>query len=226
MFSGLVASVMSNIGSKNTQQVQYGVLKALNTYAKVLAAFCTTARLEAALLNTIQVRCVEVGWCLGSPGASWVGWECPSCWLAGWLARRQAVQQRGTAAAQAAYIHCRASPTHHLSSLATPTPPHASTQPTRLPAGDVLRGQPPAQAVCRRRQGAVRRRRAGRGHCALLVRAPPPARLPARSLAQRVAALCCPALPWMALLWGATLPCSALLSADFAAGCLPALLLA
>jgi hypothetical protein len=56
VFSGLVASVMSNIGSKNTHQVQYGVLKALNTYSKVLAAFCTSARLEAALLNTIQVR--------------------------------------------------------------------------------------------------------------------------------------------------------------------------
>ncbi|KAL4859617.1 Basic leucine zipper and W2 domain-containing protein 1-A [Chlorella vulgaris] len=59
VFLGLVASVMANIGAKNTQQVQFGVLKTLKIYSKVIAAFCTTARLEAAMLNTMQVTCYE-----------------------------------------------------------------------------------------------------------------------------------------------------------------------
>ncbi|KAL4437046.1 hypothetical protein ABPG75_004185 [Micractinium tetrahymenae] len=59
VYLGLVRSVLANIGSKNTQQVQFSVLKALKTYSKALAAFCTSGRLEAALLNTIQVNCYE-----------------------------------------------------------------------------------------------------------------------------------------------------------------------
>ncbi|PSC76002.1 flagellar associated [Micractinium conductrix] len=59
MFGGLVQSVMANIGSKNTQQVQFSVLKTLKTYAKALGSFATTARLEAVLLNYIQVSCYE-----------------------------------------------------------------------------------------------------------------------------------------------------------------------
>lgn len=55
VFAGLIGAVMSSIGSKNTQQVQFSVLKTLKTYSKVLGVFCTSARLEAALLNTIQV---------------------------------------------------------------------------------------------------------------------------------------------------------------------------
>lgn len=42
-------------------QVQFSVLKALKTYSKALAAFCTSGRLEAALLNTIQVRAGAAG---------------------------------------------------------------------------------------------------------------------------------------------------------------------
>lgn len=59
VYLGLVQSVLSNIGSKNTQQVQFSVLKTLKTHAKVVGTFCTSARLEAALLNTIQVACYE-----------------------------------------------------------------------------------------------------------------------------------------------------------------------
>ncbi|EFN59008.1 hypothetical protein CHLNCDRAFT_33763 [Chlorella variabilis] len=59
LFLGLVQSVMSHIGSKNTQQVQFSVLKTIKTYSKALAAFCTSGRMEATLLNTIQVTCYE-----------------------------------------------------------------------------------------------------------------------------------------------------------------------
>jgi hypothetical protein len=65
VFAGLIGAVMSSIGSKNTQQVQFSVLKTLKTYSKVLGVFCTSARLEAALLNTIQVSvccCSRVAW--------------------------------------------------------------------------------------------------------------------------------------------------------------------
>ncbi|KAI7841114.1 hypothetical protein COHA_005339 [Chlorella ohadii] len=56
VFVGLVQSVMANIGSKNTQQVQFSVLKTLKTQSKTLSSFCTSARLEAGLLNHIQDR--------------------------------------------------------------------------------------------------------------------------------------------------------------------------
>lgn len=55
IFNGLVSSVMDSVGSKNTQQVQFSVLKVLKTYHKTLAVFATSTRQEAALLQTIQV---------------------------------------------------------------------------------------------------------------------------------------------------------------------------
>lgn len=68
VFLGLVHSVMTNIGSKNTQQVQFSVLKTIKTYSKSLAAFATSARLEAALLNTIQVLMESMLCCCACDG--------------------------------------------------------------------------------------------------------------------------------------------------------------
>ena len=62
VFQGLVRSVVDNVGAKNTQQVQFTVLRTVKVYAKALGAFCTSARMEAALLNTIQVRGCACGW--------------------------------------------------------------------------------------------------------------------------------------------------------------------
>jgi hypothetical protein len=59
VYLGLVDSVLDASSGRNLQQTQYAVLKALKHYHKALAAFATTGRLEAALMNTIQVTCYE-----------------------------------------------------------------------------------------------------------------------------------------------------------------------
>ena len=59
VYLGLVDGVLDTAGSKNTHQTQFSVLKTLKGYHKVLLAFCTSARMEAALMNTIQVTCYE-----------------------------------------------------------------------------------------------------------------------------------------------------------------------
>lgn len=58
-FLGIVDGVLGTAGSKNTQQTQFSVLKTLKAYHRVLLTFCTSARLEAALMNTAQVTCYE-----------------------------------------------------------------------------------------------------------------------------------------------------------------------
>ena len=55
MFLGLVDSVLDTAGARNTQQVQLAVLKQIRAYEKVLGTFCTSARLEAHLLSSMQV---------------------------------------------------------------------------------------------------------------------------------------------------------------------------
>lgn len=156
VFAGLVGAVMSSIGSKNTQQVQFSVLKTLKTYAKVLGAFCTSARLEAALLNTIQV---------GAGGVRvWHQSQCSRCGPA-----RAVRSGAGRAGGQARVLAL-------LLGAACCSEPHAPlalrhTRPPPAP-GDVLRGLAPAEAVCRRGEDSVRRRRAGGGHDPFLVRSP------------------------------------------------------
>jgi hypothetical protein len=59
LYLGLVDGVLDTAGSKNTQQTQFSVLKTLKGYHKVFLPFCTSAKIEAALLNTIQVTCYE-----------------------------------------------------------------------------------------------------------------------------------------------------------------------
>ncbi|GAB4817985.1 hypothetical protein N2152v2_005031 [Parachlorella kessleri] len=59
VFLGLVDSVLDTAGAKNTQQVQLAVLKQIRAYEKVLGTFCTSARLEAHLLSSMQVICYE-----------------------------------------------------------------------------------------------------------------------------------------------------------------------
>lgn len=58
-YLGIVEGTLDTAGSKNTQQTQYAVLKNLKVYRKLLLEFCTSARLEAALMVTIQVTCYE-----------------------------------------------------------------------------------------------------------------------------------------------------------------------
>jgi hypothetical protein len=58
-YLGIVEGTLDTAGSKNTQQTQYAVLKNLKYYRKLLLEYCTTARLEAALMVTIQVTCYE-----------------------------------------------------------------------------------------------------------------------------------------------------------------------
>ena len=59
VYLGIVEGTLDNAGSKNTQQTQFAVLKNLKAYKKVLLEFCTSARMEAALMVTIQVTCYE-----------------------------------------------------------------------------------------------------------------------------------------------------------------------
>ena len=59
VYLGLVDGVLDAAGSKNTHQTQFSVLKTIKGYHKVLVVFCTSARMEAALMNTIQVTCYE-----------------------------------------------------------------------------------------------------------------------------------------------------------------------
>lgn len=56
VFLGICDSVLVGALGRNQQQVQFSVLKALKHYASAIAEFCTAPRLEAALLQTIQVR--------------------------------------------------------------------------------------------------------------------------------------------------------------------------
>ena len=58
-YLGVVDSVLDAAAGRNLQQTQYGVLKALKQYHKVLLAFSNSSRVEAVLLNTIQVTCYE-----------------------------------------------------------------------------------------------------------------------------------------------------------------------
>lgn len=59
LYLGIVEGTLDSAGSKNTQQTQFAVLKNLKFYRKVLQEFCTSARLEAILMVTIQVTCYE-----------------------------------------------------------------------------------------------------------------------------------------------------------------------
>lgn len=59
VFNGLVSSVIDTASSKNTQQIQFSVLKAAKAYSKTLATFATSARLEALMLQNMQVICYE-----------------------------------------------------------------------------------------------------------------------------------------------------------------------
>ena len=59
LYLGIVEGTLDSAGSKNTQQTQFAVLKNLKLYRKVLQEFCTSARLEATLMVTIQVTCYE-----------------------------------------------------------------------------------------------------------------------------------------------------------------------
>lgn len=59
VYLGLVDGVLDTAGSKNTHQTQFSVLKTIKGYHKVLLEFCTSARMEAGLMNTIQVTCYE-----------------------------------------------------------------------------------------------------------------------------------------------------------------------
>lgn len=58
-YLGIVEGTLDTAGSKNTQQTQYAVLKNLKFYRKLLLEFCTSARLESALMVTIQITCYE-----------------------------------------------------------------------------------------------------------------------------------------------------------------------
>lgn len=59
VYLGILDGVLESAGSKNTQQTQFSVLKTLKAYHKVLLTFCTSARMEAALMVTIQTTCYE-----------------------------------------------------------------------------------------------------------------------------------------------------------------------
>ena len=58
-YLGIVEGTLETAGSKNTQQTQFAVLKNLKLYHKVLLELCNSARLEAALMVTVQVTCYE-----------------------------------------------------------------------------------------------------------------------------------------------------------------------
>lgn len=59
VYLGIVGGVLDSSSGKNTQQVHFSVLKTLKAYHKALLAVCTSARLEATLMVTIQVTCYE-----------------------------------------------------------------------------------------------------------------------------------------------------------------------
>ena len=59
VYMGLVDGVLQEATGRNTQQTQFLVLRTLKAYHKVLLAVCLNARLEAVLLNTMQVTCYE-----------------------------------------------------------------------------------------------------------------------------------------------------------------------
>lgn len=60
VFLGLVDGVLSGgAGSKNTSQIGFGVLTRVKAFSKALAPLCPSARVEAALLGTVQVTCYE-----------------------------------------------------------------------------------------------------------------------------------------------------------------------
>lgn len=56
VYLGLVDSVLDTAAGRNLQQTQFAVLKTLKQYHKCMAAYCHSGRIEAALMNTIQVR--------------------------------------------------------------------------------------------------------------------------------------------------------------------------
>lgn len=48
-----------NMTGKNQQQIMQGVLGQIKKYHKLMSAFATSAKLELALLVTVQVQCYE-----------------------------------------------------------------------------------------------------------------------------------------------------------------------
>ncbi|KAL6773686.1 FAP224 [Auxenochlorella protothecoides x Auxenochlorella symbiontica] len=58
-FLGLADSVLASAIGRNQQQVQFNVLRTVRHYAPALARFARAPRLEAALLQTVQVTCYE-----------------------------------------------------------------------------------------------------------------------------------------------------------------------
>ena len=58
-FLGLADSVLSAAVGRNQAQIHFGVLKAVKTFSPALARLCATPRLEASLLQTVQVTCYE-----------------------------------------------------------------------------------------------------------------------------------------------------------------------
>lgn len=59
LYLGITEGSLGSSLGKNTQQTQFGVLKCLKRYHKALLKFINNARLETALMNTIQVTCYE-----------------------------------------------------------------------------------------------------------------------------------------------------------------------
>jgi len=59
IYLAIVEGTLDTAGSKNTQQTQFAVLKNLKLFRRVLLEYCTSARMEAALMVTVQVTCYE-----------------------------------------------------------------------------------------------------------------------------------------------------------------------
>lgn len=58
-FLGLTDSVLSASVGRNQAQIHFGVLKAVKTFGPALARLSSSPRLEASLLQTVQVTCYE-----------------------------------------------------------------------------------------------------------------------------------------------------------------------
>ena len=59
IFLGIADGALDSTVGKNTQQTHFSVLKALKRYHKALLSVINNAKLEAVLMNTIQVTCYE-----------------------------------------------------------------------------------------------------------------------------------------------------------------------
>lgn len=58
VYQGVIDGVLA-VPGRNQQQVNFACLKTLKVYHKAMGAFSKNARVEAALINTIQVTCYE-----------------------------------------------------------------------------------------------------------------------------------------------------------------------